>query len=142
MKNILALDLGAARVGLAYADAQIGIPLPLPYLPAQPWDAFLSALKKIVAEKSIHEIVVGLPLKMDGTSGPAAQAARQRIQEIHAATALPVYPIDERLSTLQASRQLQAYGLPAKKQKQHLDSSAALILLQAYLDRHQGPPQS
>ena len=79
-------------------------------------------------------LVVGLPLSLDGSDGPAATAARAEADELAAATGLPVELWDERLTTVTADRDLQALDLDAKARRRVVDKVAAAVMLQAWLD--------
>lgn len=131
---ILALDYGTKRVGAAVSDPTEILASPLPFLPAYPWEEFLSALRKIVQERKIEMILIGIPRNMDGSYGPSAQAAKKFAERLENALDVKIQTIDERLSTVQASRMLREAGLDARKQKDKIDSASARIMLQQYLD--------
>ncbi len=133
--SILALDYGTVRIGVAYADAVTCIPVPLPYLKAQPWDDFVKSFMEILQDRFVREVVVGVPRNMDGSYGESARKAREYISKLREICTLPIHEIDERWTTSQAARQLRDLGLLAKDQKNHIDSAAAVIILQTYLDR-------
>jgi putative pre-16S rRNA nuclease len=80
-------------------------------------------------------IVVGLPLRMDGTEGPAAAAARKFVQRLQAVVSVPVEVQDERLSTAEAERSLIAADMRRRRRRAVRDAVAAAIMLQTYLDR-------
>lgn len=101
----------------------------------------LTALVEVVAEQRALEVVVGLPLSLSGAEGPAAAAARQYASELTAALAevplqVPVRLVDERLSTVAASRMLQRSGVPGGERRRRtvIDQAAAAGILQAALD--------
>jgi putative Holliday junction resolvase len=133
--SILALDYGTVRIGLAYADSITCVPLPLPYLKAHPWDDFAKTFVKILRDRAAQEIIVGVPRNMDGSYGESAQKVREFISKLRKICALPIHEVDERWTTSQAARQLRDLGLSAKDQKNHIDSAAAVNILQTYLDR-------
>ena len=129
----MALDLGAARTGVAVSD-ELG-------LLAQPWKTLpggKAALEAVIAAvdelKPIH-IIVGLPRNMDGSCGPAAEAAREFSETLRARVACPVDLWDERLTTVAAQRALRECGRKARDQRKVVDQVAAQILLQSWLDR-------
>lgn len=132
---ILALDYGTKRVGVAVSDPTGFLASPLPFLPAHPWENFLSALQKIVQERKIEMVLIGIPRNMDGSYGTSAQAAKEFAEKLKTALEIKIQTVDERLSTVQASRMLREAGLDAKKQKDKIDSASARIMLQQYLDR-------
>lgn len=129
-----ALDLGAARVGVAVTDELGLMAHPRGVLAAKPRPALLAALKALVAEENIGRIIVGFPLDMRGTEGEAARRAREMAQAIADATACDVELFDERLTTVQAQRALTDSGLKGKKARARIDEASAVAILQAWLD--------
>jgi putative holliday junction resolvase len=129
-----ALDLGAARIGVAIADDLGLMAHPRGVFAARPRPAFLEALKKLVAEEDITRIVVGFPIDMRGTEGEAARRTREMAQVIADATGCDVELVDERLTTTQAQRAITASGLKREKARARIDEAAAVEILQAWLD--------
>ncbi|HPQ70232.1 MAG TPA: Holliday junction resolvase RuvX [bacterium] len=129
----LGIDVGTVRVGLALSD-------PLGYT-AQPLEVIkrtnpardLEAVRRIVEEKQVEVLVVGLPLNMNGTEGPAAEMARA-FAALLAPLELPVEFIDERTSSLMADAVLVQADVSRAKRKQVRDKMAAAVLLQTWLD--------
>lgn len=134
VRVVCALDLGAARVGVAVTDELGLMAHPRGALPARPRPALLSALQKLVAEERVSRIVVGFPLDMRGTEGEAARRARDLAQQIADATGCPIELFDERLTTVEAQRALTASGLSAKESRARIDEASAVTILQAWLD--------
>jgi putative Holliday junction resolvase len=132
--RILALDHGTKRVGLAISDEMGMIAQPLTFLPAEPIAELLEGLKKVVSEKNVEQILIGVPRNMDGTYGPAAEKARKFVEQVKAAITLPVRTWDERLTSVQANRAMIEGGLRREQRKLKADQTAAAILLQSYLD--------
>ena len=130
-----ALDLGAVRVGVAIADELGMMAHPRGALAAKPQPALLDALKKLVEEEGITRIIVGLPLDMRGIEAEAARKARILAQAIADATNCEIELVDERLTTVQAQRELTAAGLKKQKARARIDEAAAVKILQAWLDR-------
>lgn len=97
-------------------------------------DAAISQILALINEYSVVEIIVGLPLKMDGTEGPSAQMARSWTVELVEQTDVPVRLVDERLTTVQAQRGLHAAGRTVKNSRSSIDSASAVVLLQSVLD--------
>lgn len=133
--RVCALDLGAARVGVAIADDLGLMAHPRGVLAARPRPALLAALKDLVVAEEITRIVIGFPLDMRGTEGEAARRARGLAQEIADATGCDVELVDERLTTVQAQRALTASGLKREKARARIDEASAVEILQAWLDR-------
>ena len=133
-KMVCALDLGAARVGVAVTDELGLMAHPRGALAARPRPALLAALRELVDAEEIGRIVVGFPLDMRGTEGEAARRARELAQAIADATSCDVELFDERLTTVEAQRALTASGLTAKESRAHIDEASAVTILQAWLD--------
>ena len=133
MSRTMAVDLGAARTGVAVSD-ELG-------MLAQPWKtvpggaASLDAVVAAAGELKPGRILVGLPRNMDGTYGPAAEAARAFAENLRARVDCPVDLWDERLTTVAAQRSLRESGRKARDQRGVVDQVAAQILLQSWLDR-------
>ena len=132
--RILAIDYGSQRIGLALSDPTGTLARPLPFLPAK-GDAKLAREIAALAEKEEAKLLLlGLPRHMNGELGEAAAKVQAFAAHLEKATAIPLKLIDERLSTSQASRQLQESGKNARAQRGKIDSEAACVLLQGYLD--------
>ena len=132
--RILALDHGTKRIGVAVSDETKTIAQPLEYVPAEPFADFLARLKKLLVEKEIDLVLVGLPRNMDGTYGPAAQKVQAFVAVLRGAITVPVKMWDERLTSSQANRILIQGKVRRDQRKEKVDKMAAAILLQSYLD--------
>ena len=132
--RILAIDYGSTRIGLALGDPTGTLARPLPFLPAKA-DAKLAREVAALAQKEdVRLILLGLPRNMDGSLGEAAALVQAFAAILGKATPVPIQLIDERLSTVQATRQLRESGKNARQQRGRIDSEAACVLLQGYLD--------
>ncbi len=132
--RILAIDYGSQRIGLALSDPTGSLARPLPFVPAK-GDAKLARELAALAQREQAELILlGLPRNMDGSHGEAAEKVRAFAAEMGKATAIRIQLVDERLSTVQAGRQLHDAGRNAREQKGKIDSVAAAVLLQSYLD--------
>lgn len=129
--RVLGLDLGEVRVGVALSDELRMTANPLCQLDRK--RDLLGELERLVKEHGVMEIVVGLPLNMDGTAGPAAAAAEEFAQALRERLELPVATFDERLSTVAAERALLEADLSRAKRKKLRDKISAAIILQSYL---------
>ncbi|WP_432571086.1 Holliday junction resolvase RuvX [Kineococcus sp. SYSU DK005] len=132
----LAVDVGSVRVGLAACDPAGVIASPVRTLARDPdADADVAQVAQEVRERGAVEVVVGLPLSMDGSEGPAALRAIEHAAKIALAVdPVPVRLVDERLSTVDAHRALHAAGRREKQFRDVVDQAAAVVLLQAALD--------
>ena len=136
----LAIDYGSKRIGLALSDPTGTLARPLPFLPAKA-DAKLAREVAALAQKEQATLILlGLPRHMNGSLGEAAAAVQAFAAVLEKTTRIPVKLVDERLSTVQASRQLRESGRDARAQRGRIDSEAAAVLLQGYLDTQGGPP--
>ena len=131
---ILAVDLGKARTGLAVCDKTEFLASPLPQISEKNMDVLSDKITDIVKEKSVELIVVGLPKNMDGSEGESAQNAREFADVLSEKTGLSVKMQDERGTTITAHNYLNATNTRGKKRKSVVDSVAATIILQNFLD--------
>jgi len=138
--RILAIDYGSQRIGLALSDPTGTLARPLPFVPAKGDAKLAREIVELAKKHEVHLFILGLPRNMDGTSGDAAVKVQAFAEIFRQATTTPLKLIDERLSTVQASRQLQEAGKNTRKQRGQIDSEAACVLLQGYLDSQQSFP--
>jgi putative Holliday junction resolvase len=132
--RVVALDLGRRRIGLAISDP-LGIALPAGTLERRSLQEDLRWLLEWTAEREVTRIVVGLPIHMNGSSGPEAEQARGFARKLEEATQLPVDLLDERWTTVEAERALRETGRRGRARRKVVDSVAATILLRTYLER-------
>jgi len=132
--RILALDHGTKRIGVAVSDETKTIAQPLEFIPAEPFADFLARLKKILLEKEIDLVLIGLPRNMDGSHGPAAQKVEMFVGVLKTAITIPIKMWDERLTSSQANKILIQAKVRRDKRKEKVDKMATAILLQSYLD--------
>jgi putative Holliday junction resolvase len=136
---VAALDLGTRRIGIAYSDSGRTLASPWGMVersgdPERDRAAVVSTLQEIEAAV----VVVGLPLSLSGGSGPAARAALDEVALLRRELeplGVTVETADERFTTIEAQRSLTAAGRTVKKSRAVIDSAAAMVLLQAWLDR-------
>jgi len=128
----LAIDLGGKRTGLAVGDDLTLIATPIEVLEMPPGPRLVEAIRAAIREHGPDELVLGLPLNMDGTSGPAAEGARAFAADLAAATGLEVHLHDERLSSEAAEADL-AGRFTRKGKKRRLDAVAAARILESFL---------
>lgn len=135
--RILALDHGTKRIGVAVSDETKTFAQPLEYILAEPFADFLARLKKILAEKEVDFILIGMPRNMDGSYGPAAQKVETFVGVLKTAITIPIKLWDERLTSTMANRAMIQGNVRREKRKEKVDAMAAAILLQSYLDMGQ-----
>jgi len=134
-KRILALDLGARRIGVAVSDP-LGITAQgLGTIERRNGHSDMAELQKLVKEYEVGMILVGQPLNMSGQAGIQAQNATAFADQLRRRLSTPVTMWDERLTTAEAQRVLKSSGVGLEKRKQAIDRMAAVILLQSFLDR-------
>jgi len=136
VSRLLGIDYGTVRIGLALSDPTGILATPLPFLDNNSPSQVISAMTALIETHQITGLVIGMPRNMDGTYGPSAQKVRDFIAQIQQSISLPITPIDERLTTAQASKQLSSIGLNQKQLRKKVDSSSASLILQQYLDRN------
>lgn len=137
MGKIVAIDYGLKRLGLAISDASHTVALPwlVLYVEKDPLMILLKTLTPRLSE--ITTIVIGLPLLLSGEMGPMAKqviAFQERLQQALPTMSIVLY--DERLSSKQADREMQSLFLNRKQRSKTIDSRAAALFLQSYLDAH------
>ena len=132
-KRILAVDYGKKNIGLACSD-ELGLTVqPLASIPNLGRRDFLIRLKGAVTKLGIEELVLGIPLNMDGTRGDAVQQMERLISALRAELRLPVTGVDERLSTVEALEFWQNISPRRQKRYRTVDSLAAAFILERYL---------
>ena len=136
--RILGLDVGDRRIGLAISDPNGQVAVPLRTLHRTAQDGAVDAIAALVAEENVEAIVVGLPLRLDGSAGSQAESVQEFVRQLLPAVNVPVTLWDERLSTVQAEQLLRRDGPPSRKRKAEQDALAAAIILQGYLDSRPG----
>jgi len=127
------------RVGVAVSDPSGTLATPLATLARDDRDGSdLRRLAELVDEYEVVEVVVGLPRTLADREGPAAHAARRYAEALTGALAVPVRLVDERLTTVAATRSLRSAGVRGRKQRGVVDQAAAATILQGWLDTRRG----
>ena len=134
---ILALDLGQKLVGAAISDERLVTTKRLPPIKRSNWKKLLQDIRLLVKRFDAQTIVVGLPLRLDGTYGDAAQETRRVAINLARSIALPVYLQDERLTSFEATDNLRSEGKKAGDIAALVDSEAAALMLRDFLDPEQ-----
>ncbi|ABS16370.1 MULTISPECIES: Holliday junction resolvase RuvX [Brucella/Ochrobactrum group] len=134
-QTIAGLDLGTKTIGLAVSDLGLSFAHPRPVIKRVKFSIDAQVLLKALDADKVGVIVIGLPMNMDGTSGPRVQATRAFVRTMQPLTDLPFVFWDERLSTVAAERALIGMDVSRGKRADRIDSAAASFILQGALDR-------
>lgn len=139
---VLGIDWGERRIGLAVSDPDGVIATPVGTLESRGRQQDLAAIRALVEERAVTEIVVGLPIHMNGSRGEAAAAAQEFATALATGIGVPVETLDERWTTAEADRALSEGGRSGRKRrKDAIDSMAATILLRTYLEIRREAPE-
>ena len=133
--KIIALDIGTVRIGIATSDIMEIIASAYEVYRRKNLDIDVKYIAELVSKLDAGEIVIGLPLKLDGTEGQSVEMAREFGEKLSQLVNVPIVYQDERLSTVSAERILIESGVRREKRKDKVDSIAATIILQTYLDK-------
>jgi putative Holliday junction resolvase len=133
--RVVGVDLGSRRIGLAVSDPSGTVATPHQVLSRSgDRSADHVALAHVVEEVGAERVVVGLPLSLDGSTGPAARAVLAEAEDMARALPVPVETYDERLTTVTADRSLLALNVKRAARRRVVDKVAASVMLQAWLD--------
>lgn len=135
--RILALDVGDKRIGLAISDPLGTIAQPLMTIERN--NASIDRIIEIVKDREIGEIVVGLPVNMNGTSGQRVDEVGEFARLITERIDIPLVFVDERLTTVEAEKLMISADVSRRKRRQTIDSVAAAIILEKRLRDKYGP---
>jgi putative Holliday junction resolvase len=133
--RVMALDLGSKRIGVAVSDLTGTIASPHSVIdrsssPRHDHDT----IRRLVLEEEAEALVIGLPLSLDGSTGPAAKAVIDEAKRIGTVVGVPIHLQDERLTTVAADRLLREADLSATQRRRFVDKVAAAVILQTWLD--------
>lgn len=131
--------MGSKRVGLALSDELRLSVRTLPALPRTPWKRLLASLAELCEGFDVRLIVMGLPLRLDGGEGDAAQEVRRLGRNLELTLKIPLSLHDERLTSMAAEDSLRERGLRGREISENVDSEAAAIILRDYLSGHNSP---
>lgn len=132
--RLLGIDLGSRTIGLAISDSAFRIASPITTLKRTKLGADAIALKTITTERWVGGLVIGLPINMDGTEGPRAQATRDWSLDLAGRIELPLVLWDERMSTMAVERMMLTADMSRKRRAKKVDQAAAAYILQGALD--------
>jgi putative pre-16S rRNA nuclease len=131
--RLLALDLGRKRVGMAVSDELQITVRPLAPVRRTSWKKLLRAVAEAVESFDARALVIGLPLRLDGSVGDAATEATRLARNFRLSLGVPVFLQDERLTSVEAEEGLRAAGLDASNRLELLDSESAAIILRDFI---------
>lgn len=131
----LGIDFGERRIGLALSDDAGRLAVPLDTLERTNDAAALDRIAALCRREGVGRLVVGQPLNLDGSAGPAAERSARFADKLARATGLPFELVDESLTTVEATARLREAGVDPRKHRARIDAVAAQILLQEALDR-------
>jgi putative Holliday junction resolvase len=131
--RVLGIDVGSVRIGLAVSDETHTLASPLATLPNDPRTLW-PRLAREMHERQVARVVIGLPRRLDGSEGEAAEHARRFAAELTRRTAHVVEFWDERFTTAAAERSLIESGVRRRRRREVIDAVAAAVLLQSWLD--------
>ena len=133
--NILGIDYGRKRIGLSFADSDLGVAVPLKPLVNLQEPTFFEALRKILQERRVGALVIGYPLHMDGTPGQRVREVDELVDALEKRFGLTIHKVDERLSTARVEEDFRAVGKKVSKKSGEIDSGAATLILQDFLEQ-------
>lgn len=136
--SVIALDIGEKNIGVAVSDPRGIVSKPYRTVVRTALKNDLDALRRIVVEREAKILVVGFPRNMDGTVGAQAQRVELMIQSLRK-LGLPIYKVDERLSSREAEQRMLEAGLNVHQRNLRRDEFAAAVILQRYFE--EGPIQ-
>ena len=144
MKRLLGIDFGDARIGVAGSD-EIGLMAhPVETVQVRQVADPAARIAEICVQRRVELVVVGMPYRMDGTAGTAAEKVAHFVEKLRAALPgeIEIVTHDERLTTVEAQAQLHAAGRTVKNSREVIDQAAAVVILQHYMDAaaHLAPP--
>ena len=134
-ERLMGVDLGSKTIGLALSDISLTVATPLETIKRTKFGADAARLLALAAEHGVGGLVVGLPVNMDGSEGPAAQSARAFARNLEKLSPLPLAFWDERLSTAAVTRTLIEADTSRARRAEVVDKMAAAYILQGALER-------
>lgn len=132
--RVMALDVGEKRIGVAISDPTKLLASPLTTITRRDESSDMAEVARLCAEHGVGEIVVGLPVSLSGHVRAQAKRVAGFASALAQHTGVPVVTLDERYSSVQAERLLRESGVKPSRNKARVDTLAAAVILQAYLD--------
>lgn len=141
MGRLVGIDYGEKRIGLALSDATGTVATPWRVITVRSLGQAVQDIADALADQDVEEIVIGLPMRMDGGAGPASEKTKAFGALLEKSVQQPICYADERFSTRTAEQVLIEGGTRRNRRKQVVDKLAAQIILQHYLDTRAGLPE-
>jgi len=135
--RLMGLDLGSKTVGVAVSDPLLNVAREVEIIRRKEENKLrqtLARIEELIVEYDVKEIVLGLPLNMDGTEGERAALSLEFKDKLERRTGLPVHMWDERLTTVEAIEIMDADGIKPKDREKYVDMIAARVILEGYIE--------
>ena len=135
--RLMGLDLGSKTVGVAVSDPLLNVAREVEIIRRKEENKLrqtLARIEELIVEYDVKEIVLGLPLNMDGTEGERAALSLEFKDKLERRTGLPVHMWDERLTTVEAIEIMDADGIKPKEREKYVDMIAARVILEGYME--------
>lgn len=135
-KRLLAIDYGEKRIGLALSDAMQMFAKPLTTIENTSLEVTVSCLRKLIIEKQIAQIIVGIPWSLEGNATDKTKETQQFLADLKQLVDIPVMGWDERYTTSDANELLKEMGYGWKEARKVIDAMAACLILKRYLEKY------
>jgi putative holliday junction resolvase len=135
--NCLGIDWGEKRIGLSFGDV-LGLAVPIAAAVEPTEEARIEHIQSVISHRRIKQLVVGMPYNMNGSTGFKAKEVQAFIEKLKTRFDLPIATVDERLTSHQVEQQLKAQNRKVDRRSGEVDSRAASLILQDYLDQSLG----
>lgn len=136
MGNILAIDYGLKRIGLAISDPNRVFAFPYKVIENKGFNFIVSNINEIISEKSIDLIVIGMPYSMNNSKSSMEETVNDFVERLQKEVKITIETIDERLSSFSAEENLKESGISSRKYKDYVDMEAARLLLTEFLTKY------
>ena len=131
--RVLSIDLGDKTIGLALKDSSLDLVMPIVAIQRSVSENYFQSIKEVIQSKSIDIIVVGIPLKLDGSDGAQATKTRVFIDQLSTVIDNSIFTVDESFSSVEATSNLVNSGMDSKKLADVIDSAAACVILERFV---------
>lgn len=137
--RVMGLDVGAKRIGVALTDTLRMLASPLTTVRGEPRAAAIAQIVSLIEKNDVAELVIGLPLTLNGEIGPQAQIVQRFVDELRGHVQIPIHMFDERLTTVEAERMMAEMGIKREQRRNQIDAFAASIILRDFVDSRRKP---